>query len=122
VDWCRTCGNDTPEGEAECDVCKQWWKDNEPMPLTSDAIRQLSDAEVLDLIIEEAAELIHAASKAKRFGSNGRHPKGGPPNNMALIAEAVQLNDLCRNYCARQGENWGEWSDRIATAAKAQAN
>ena len=92
------------------------------MPLTRDAIDQLSDAEVLDLIIEEAAELIHAASKAKRFGSKGNHPKGGPFNFETLIMEAVQLNDLCRVYCARQGENWGDWSNRIAAAAKAQAN
>lgn len=90
------------------------------MPLTQDAIRQLSDAEVIDLIIEEAAELIHAASKAKRFGSAGKSPMTGEPNFKALIAEAVQLNDLCRVYCSRQGENWGEWSDRVAMAAKRQ--
>lgn len=91
------------------------------MPLTIEAIRQLSNAEVLDLIIEEASELIHAASKAKRFGSNGKDPMTGEPNFKTLIAEAVQLNDLCRVYCAQQGENWGDWSDRVAVAARRQS-
>lgn len=92
------------------------------MPLTMDTIRKLSTDEVLALIMEEASELIHAASKARRFGDYGSHPSynGGAPNFQAVIHEAVELNNLCRAYCAAKGENWGDWSDRVASKAERQ--
>lgn len=92
------------------------------MPLTMDTIHSMSSDEVLALIMEEAAELIHAASKARRFGDKGFHPSynDGDLNCNAVIREAVELNNLCRAYCAKQDANWGWWSDRVATLAKEQ--
>lgn len=92
------------------------------MPLTMDTIRSLSTDEVLALIVEEAAELIHAASKARRFGDGGSHPSynNGALNYHAVIREAVELNNLCRAYCAAKGENWGDWSDHVARKAERQ--
>lgn len=92
------------------------------MPLTMDAIRKLSKDQTLALIMEEAAELIHAASKARRFGDRGSHPtyNDGTPNFEAVIREAVELNNLCRSYCAAMGENWGHWSDEVAKKAERQ--
>lgn len=92
------------------------------MPLTMDVIRSMGNDEVLALIMEEAAELIHAASKARRFGDTGSHPtyNDGELNFHAVIREAVELNNLCRSYCAANGENWGDWSDRVAILAAKQ--
>jgi hypothetical protein len=92
------------------------------MPLTMDAIQALSKDEMLALIMEEAAELIHAASKARRFGCKDSHPtyNGGAPNFHAVIREAVELNNLCRAYCAAHGENWGDWSNHVAEKAQRQ--
>ena len=105
------------------------------MPLTMETIRGLSSDECLALIMEEAAELIHAASKARRFGDRGSHVSynDGAPNCEAVIREAVELNNLCRAYCAAMGENWGDWaycaamgenwgdsSDRVAVKAQRQ--
>jgi hypothetical protein len=92
------------------------------MPLTMDTIRALKNDEVLALIMEEAAELIHAASKARRFGDLGSHPtyNNGELNFHGVIREAVELNNLCRSYCAANGENWGEWADRVAERARRQ--
>lgn len=92
------------------------------MPLTMERILELSQDEQLALIMEEAAELIHAASKARRFGALGSHPSynGGAPNYHAVIRESVELNNLCRAYCASNGENWGDWSDHVAQKAERQ--
>ena len=30
MNWCSTCGKDTPEGVSTCAECKQWWADNPP--------------------------------------------------------------------------------------------
>lgn len=92
------------------------------MPLTMDAIRSLSRDAQLALIMEEAAELIHAASKARRFGETAGHASynNGAPNFHAVIREAVELNNLCRAYCAATGENWGDWSDDVARRAETQ--
>jgi len=92
------------------------------MPLTMDAIRRLNTDQMLALVMEEAAELIHAASKARRFGDRDGHPtyNDGAPNFEAVIREAVELNNLCRSYCAAMGENWGDWSDKVALKAARQ--
>ncbi len=49
--------------------------------------------EYLDLVIEEAAEVIHAACKIKRFGLNDSHPTyyDGLPNGHVLTTEIGQL-------------------------------
>lgn len=92
------------------------------MPLTEQAIRDLDAGQVLDLIIEEAAELIYVASKAKRFGPLHVHPDrpGAETNIRELAMEEVQLSSLVRIFAARFGINNGEMSNEVARRARAQ--
>ena len=45
----------------------------------------------LDILAEECAELIQAATKIKRFGINSFHPETGETNALALIKELVDV-------------------------------
>lgn len=92
------------------------------MPLTMDAIRALDAGQLLDLIIEEAAELIYVASKAKRFGPLNVHPDrpDAETNIMEIALEDAQLGNLVRVLAARFGINNGEVSNEVARRAKAQ--
>lgn len=45
----------------------------------------------LDKLIEECAEVIHAASKAKRFGMSNWHPKSKEKNSTRLLEELIDL-------------------------------
>lgn len=56
---------------------------------------ELSDAETerLDLLAEEAAEVIVAVSKIKRHGYESKHPNGGPTNRVALMMELGHLTN-----------------------------
>lgn len=47
---------------------------------------ELTRDELLDVLVEEAAEIIHAASKIRRWGWGGSHPEYGP-NYIALSGE-----------------------------------
>ncbi len=79
------------------------------MALTDKELLALSPDQLLDLIIEECAEVIHAASKVKRFGPLRTYPgyNDGRSNADAVIREALQVNDTLRAYCARMGIEYG---------------
>lgn len=79
------------------------------MALTDDQLREHSADQLLDLIIEEAAEVIHAASKAKRFGPRGSHPSynGGRSNADGIAREMQQLKQTFRIYCGKVGMHYG---------------
>lgn len=47
--------------------------------------------EVLDKLIEECAEVIHAASKAKRFGMSNWHPETKRKNSDVLLDEIMDV-------------------------------
>lgn len=50
-----------------------------------------SEAERLDLLAEECAEVIQAICKIKRHGYASRHPDGGPSNRQHLQKELGQV-------------------------------
>lgn len=50
-----------------------------------------AQAELLEMIAEEAAEVVQACTKALRHGLDSRHPDGGPTNAEQL---AHELRDL----------------------------
>jgi hypothetical protein len=79
------------------------------MALTDDELREHSADQLLDLIIEEAAEVIHAASKAKRFGHRGSHPSynNGRSNADGIAREMRQLDQTFRIYCGKVGMHYG---------------
>lgn len=79
------------------------------MAMTDAGLRQLTTEQLLDLIIEEAAEVIHAASKCKRFGDRGSHPSynEGRTNADALAREHEQLRQIFRVYCGAVGMHYG---------------
>lgn len=83
------------------------------MALTDEQLRQHTADQLLDLIIEEAAEVIHAASKAKRFGAKGSHPSynGGRSNADGVAREMRQLDQTFRIYCGKVGMNYGATLD-----------
>jgi hypothetical protein len=83
------------------------------MPLSDKELLQKTQDELLDLIIEECAETIQAATKAKRFGPMRSWPgyNGDRCNADAVIREAHQVNDTLRAYCARLGVNFGSTLD-----------
>lgn len=80
------------------------------MALTDDQLREHSADQLLDLLIEEASEVIHAASKAKRFGHRGSHPSynGGRSNADGIAREMEQLRQTFRIYCGKVGMNYGD--------------
>lgn len=86
------------------------------MALTDEQLLNHTPAQLLDLMIEECAEVIQAATKAKRFGHKTRWPNdaSGRTNADALIREALQVNDTLRAYCARLGINYGHALERGA--------
>ncbi len=49
-------------------------------------------------VIEECAELIHAISKAKRFGIDDFHPKKGESNRTLILSEMDDVENAIRNY------------------------
>lgn len=57
----------------------------------------LTDEQILDLIIEEASEVIQAATKIKRFGKNNYNPETGVNNTRQLRQE---IADLKKKKCA----------------------
>ena len=92
------------------------------MPLTKEALEKLSDADLLDRIIEEAAEVIHAAMKAKRFGPRDRDTRNPDSleNIVVLSLENVQVGDAVRTYGARYDVNYAMACDTNAAMAREQ--
>ncbi len=80
------------------------------MPLTDKELLEKTQDELLDLLIEECAEVIQAATKTKRYGPLRSWPgyNGERCNADAVIREALQVNDTLRAYCARLGVNYGD--------------
>lgn len=76
MDWCRTCGHETPEGVSECDVCKQWWKDNQPEDTDVEHFNKLTPAalERLAYLGEELAEAGQIIGKILRHGYESYDP------------------------------------------------
>lgn len=79
------------------------------MALTDEQLREHTAEQLLDLLIEEAAEVIHATSKAKRFGHRGSHPSynGGRSNADGIAREMRQLAQTFRIYCGKVGMDYG---------------
>lgn len=80
------------------------------MALTDDQLRSMTAEQLHDLLIEEAAEVIHAVSKAKRFGLENGHASynGGRSNADAIAREMHQLHQTFRIYCGKVGMNYGD--------------
>jgi NTP pyrophosphatase (non-canonical NTP hydrolase) len=79
------------------------------LALTDKELLQHTPEQLLDLLIEECAEVIQAATKAKRFGLLGSWLgyNEGRSNADAVIREALQVKDTLRAFCARMGTNYG---------------
>lgn len=59
------------------------------------------EAEVIDHLIEECAEVIHAASKVKRFGRENPHPELGISSTYALgleVGDLISMVNLLAKY------------------------
>lgn len=77
------------------------------MPMTEDDLKNLSTEHLLEVIVEESAELIHAVQKVKRFGLMATAPNGTHYDNLsALMLEGAQVSMACRIWGARHGINW----------------
>jgi NTP pyrophosphatase (non-canonical NTP hydrolase) len=65
---------------------------NDPNPtLPPTSLRQAQTNYLLDKLQEEAAEVIQAVSKIRRFGENNSHPERKTTNKQELI---IELEDL----------------------------
>lgn len=84
------------------------------MPLTDKELLAKTQDELLDLLIEECAETIQAATKAKRFGPLRSWPgyNGERCNADGVIREALQVSQTLRAYCAKLGVNYGAALER----------
>lgn len=93
------------------------------MPLSDAELLAKTQDELLDLLIEECAEVIQAATKAKRFGPMRSWPgyNGERCNADGVIREGLQVNDTLRAYCAKLGVRYGDamgWWASTEPAAK----
>ena len=59
------------------------------LPPTS--LRQAQTNYLLDKLQEEAAEVIQAVSKIRRFGENNKHPERDTTNKQELVTELEDL-------------------------------
>ena len=83
------------------------------MKLNQKDFNQLSATEILDLIQEEAAEVIQAASKVKRFGHSGYNEAAkdsAETNHRALVREWQDLGQAFEAYMSRPYECTGSVS------------
>jgi len=76
--------------------------------LTDKELRELSSDELSLMAMEEAAEVIQAASKMKRFGLLGHHPDKTELNVTAFFREFHQLKQTVRIFCGKVGINYGD--------------
>lgn len=76
------------------------------MALSEEQLARLTPDELLDCIIEEAAEVIQAAQKVRRFGPTQSHASyhDGAPNHMIVHIEGKQIEMALRHYASRYGE------------------
>ena len=85
------------------------------MALTETQTRSLTPDQLIDLIIEEAAEVIQAASKVRRFGHTNGHKDyhDGAPNFFGVLIEGLQLERAMRHYAAKHGARHIDLIDRL---------
>jgi hypothetical protein len=75
--------------------------------MLSDKELQEHTADQLSLMaMEEAAEVIQAASKMKRFGLLGHHPNSEELNVIAFFREFHQLQSTIRIFCGKIGVDY----------------
>ena len=82
------------------------------MPLSDRQLSRLSPDELVIIIIEEAAEVLQAATKAMRFGLEGKHPDREDANVVELCGEAEQVGAAARILGANFGINYAATCDR----------
>ena len=72
-----------------------------PPQLPPTSMRQAQANYLLDKLQEEAAEVIQAVSKIRRFGENNSHPDRNTTNKQELITELEDLLDILAalEYC-----------------------
>ncbi len=63
-------------------------------PLFRPQGRRAMNADYLPLVIEEAAEVIQAATKVQRFGPDRRYPSGDAAEETNTDALAIEVGDL----------------------------
>ena len=91
------------------------------MPLTKEELRSLPMLNLLDVAVEEAAELILAAQKLKVYGPIGIAPNGTQYDNIAAVMhEARQVSDAMRHLGERHGVNWEQLGEQIEREAQQQ--
>jgi len=61
-----------------------------------------TDQEILDILAEECAEVIHIISKIRRFGLNDCHPVTGKINRERLEEELSDLSAMI-NWSRKRG-------------------
>jgi len=54
-----------------------------------DTVREPTDQEILDILAEECAEVIHVVSKIRRFGMHDCHPSTNETNQSRLKSEIL---------------------------------
>jgi hypothetical protein len=77
------------------------------MPLSKLKLRELTEHQLLDRIVEESSEVISAACKFKRFGPDGYNPflpeEDRKYNTESLGTEFCQLQALMIELMSRSG-------------------
>ena len=77
------------------------------MPFTKKEMIRMPTGALLDVAVEEAAELILAIQKLKTYGPFAIAPDGTQYDNaVAVIHEARQVSDAMRVWCRRCGGDW----------------
>jgi len=59
-------------------------------------MREPTEQEILDVLAEECAEVIHVVSKIRRFGKHDCHPVTGECNQSRLREEILDLLAMLR--------------------------
>ena len=90
------------------------------MPLLDEDLSKMDENELLVLVIEEAAEVIQAACKCRRFGLGESWKEGDDSNIQALCSEAEQMDATTRVLGAKLGINYGRTCYLRNIAAKKQ--
>ncbi len=91
--------------------------------LSDKELKEFTADELSLMAMEEAAEVIHAASKMKRFGLLGSHPDRDELNVTAFFREFHQLQSTVRIFCGKIGVDYRNVAagqlERITPAGRA---
>lgn len=89
------------------------------MPLSERELQDMPPLELLEVAIEEAAELIHAIQKFKTYGAVAFAPNGKQYDNaQTVMHEARQASDAMRIWCHRNGLDWSAAKHEIECQAQ----